>query len=158
MNHCNMSFYATYINFLIIITFFPYRCQMNRKKEVKCPGTAYLDVYKKEIESKLPHCHEPVHNDFETFNSNSASDSNLVINQSVSDNLEIGGVIELVDQETSVIPVPLPRKRRVAIDPGAIDSIPVPTKRTKFITNQLQCDIEESSDTISETGTSVFLR
>ena len=136
---------------------------MNRKKEVKCPGTAYLDVYKKEIESKLPHCHEPVHNDFETFNSNSASDSNLVINQNVGDNLEIDGVIdqddnELVDQETSVIPVPLPRKRRVAIDPGAIDSIPVPTKRTKFITNQLQCGIEESSDTISETGTSVFLR
>ena len=95
-----------------MITFFHHRCQLNRKKEVKCPGTAYLDVYKKEIDFKVTHCHEPVHNDtnftvtseiidrnnqnigdnFETFNSNSATDSNLVINQNVGDNLEIDAV------------------------------------------------------------------
>ena len=86
---------------------------MNRNKEVKCTGTAYLDVYKKEIDFKVSHCHEPVHNDinftgtseiidhnnqnigdnFQTFNSNSATDSNLVINQNVSDNLEIDAVM-----------------------------------------------------------------
>ena len=94
---------------------------MNRNKEVKCTGTAYLDVYKKEIDFKVSHCHEPVHNDinftgtseiidhnnqnigdnFQTFNSNSATDSNLVINQNVSDNLEIDAVMDQ-DQMLSI--------------------------------------------------------
>ena len=151
---------------------------MNRNKKVKCTGTAYLDVYKKEIDFKVSHCHEPVHNDinftgtseiidhnnqnigdnFQTFNSNSATDSNLVINQNVSDNLEIDAVMnqdqmlsinstgtsstlpitndnELVDQETPVIPVPLPRKRQVALS------------AKQFVDDNtcLICDIESES-------------
>ena len=54
------------------MTSFHYRCQLNRKKEVGCPGTANFDVNKNVILSKKPHCHEPndkhslIHNFFKT--------------------------------------------------------------------------------------------
>ena len=48
-----------FINLLQIFLIPSYRCQMRKRKQGNCFGTARLDVIKKSIESKAPHCHEP---------------------------------------------------------------------------------------------------